>query len=64
MKRTVTVTPSPDNSARQKPSARTGLTRLSGTSLFSRISTCVRAMMRAIRAAPGKLRSISHSRPG
>ena len=52
MTRTVTVTPLPDSSARYKPSCRTGEILFSGMSLFSRISTCVQATSRAIRAAP------------
>ena len=39
-----------------------GETRLSGMSLFSRISTWVRAISRARRAAPGKFRSAIQSR--
>ena len=51
MTRTVTVTPSPESSARQEPSGRIFVIRLSRMSLFTRISACVRAMRRAIRAA-------------
>ncbi|HUZ26485.1 MAG TPA: hypothetical protein VMV07_22245 [Streptosporangiaceae bacterium] len=53
MTRTVTVTPSPEISARYEPSARISEILFSGMSLFSRIRTCVQAMSWAIRAAPG-----------
>ena len=53
MTRTVTVTPLPEISARYEPSARISEILFSGMSLFSRIRTCVRAVSRAIRAAPG-----------
>ena len=52
MTRTITVTPSPEISARYDPSFRIAPALFSGMSLFRRISTCVRAIRRAIRAAP------------
>ena len=36
---------------------------VTGRSLLSRIRTCVTLIIRAIRAVPGKLRSITNSRP-
>jgi hypothetical protein len=50
--RTVIVTPSPDSSAWQEQPGRVSEVLRSGMSLFSRISTCVSRIIRAIRGAP------------
>ena len=60
--RTVMVTPLPEPSARYEPSGRISETLFSGTSLFSRISTCVSAASSFTRRTPCQSRSSSQIR--